>query len=198
MKKLFLLIIFLFCLPIYSQVKPQSHLNFKILNTIVKDGDSLHISLNNYSSNNYYIVYDMLKTINHFTSNNIYKTNIHLIDNDDLVVSEEIVDYECYDADTENKLLRLTNKVEILEIKSNQEIKFKIPFKIKTEINDYCWYSFIVKKQTDKKYYIQFDYTLLNTYLGTKMCEETKLIEKNKGYKLYEEKITSNKVPLEL
>lgn len=58
MKKLFLLIIFLFYLPIYSQVKPQSHLNFKILNTIVKDGEMITFQISNNSNIAYCFVID--------------------------------------------------------------------------------------------------------------------------------------------
>lgn len=195
MRKLTIIVLNLFWIS--SSAQKESDLKFIILNKSVEDRDCLNIYIENKSSKDYYILFDKKKTIRHFTTNEVYYTNIVLSDDKNTVIDDEITNYQCYDAETEDKLKELTNKIEIIKIKSAQKIKFKIPFLMKTKVNDYCWYGYQKEFMSKKnKYFVSFEYKM---YIETDkdiIPISTKDSLKQMGYELYNKEINSNKVPL--
>jgi hypothetical protein len=195
MKTLSLIIINLFSILSYAQ--KESDLKFIIFNKSAKDGDSLSIFIENKSSKNYYILYDKKKTVRHFTTNKVYHTDIVLSDDKNTLIGDEITDYQCYDVESQNELSKLINNIEILKIKSREKIKFKIPFFMKTKVNDYCWYGYQKELMSKKnKYFISFEYKMYSKNEKDIIPLSTKDSLKKMGYEFYYKEINSNKVPL--
>lgn len=190
-----LLIMFLFTSS--RQIK-KDELEFRILNKLINDGSNLDIELINRSTKDYYVLLDTTSVYNKFAPFNasdfLYLANIGIKDNRNNSIDIEYKDYDCYNNLINKNRIKTKN---ILKIKANQRVYFKMPFNIKTKINDYCWYGYQTEKMKINKKYFCF---LLNIkpdeVLKQKLSIEIKDSLRQMGYELYDKEIVSNKVPL--
>ncbi|KIA99730.1 hypothetical protein OA88_19485 [Flavobacterium sp. JRM] len=227
MKKLFLLIIFLFCLPIYSQVKPQSHLNFKILNTIVKDGEMITFQISNNSNIAYCFVIDTNYYSRDFYPNRINFKNpkIVLYDNDgnirgmNVQIKDHISINDSIKKDT-NETTFLSRKGDTLlidefklysdlykngfvstlmiyTVKPKQSLKLRIPFNLVTKYLKDGVHEYY-EIDNSKKYNARIEYMIKREYIEKYISKKTIESLENKGYKFFIGNLKSNNVPLKL
>lgn len=176
-------------------------LTFEILNKNVKDGEKLKVKLINNTNKDYCLVLDttsLLKPISFFSPSGYFRDALtFLVDSDNIQISQEVVDYDCFPLDTkyfeeQNKIFNKRTVKSLLRIKSHSSVVFYVPFKIKTIINQECWYG--NDKLNDKKEYsVEFKYFgKYKSVLTSKMRDSIK----GMGYEIYEKTITSNRTPL--
>lgn len=183
-----------------NKKKSSDKLEFKITNEYIKDSSDIEIEVINNTSENYYLQFDTSKLyepINYFSSEYLHNIDLKLEDENNNRVVYEIVDYQCYPPNNKEaiKISKLVKNV--FKIKSGESKKFKMPFFMKTKINDYCWYGyqneFINRKN---KYFISFEYKMYGEIDKDIIPLSTKDSLKQMGYEFYYEEITSNKIPL--
>ncbi|OCB75406.1 hypothetical protein [Flavobacterium crassostreae] len=199
MRYISILIILFLCIS-SKQIK-KDELEFRILNKLINDNSNFDVELINRSTKDYYILLDTTSSYNKLApisaSEFLYLTNIGIKDDCNNEIDIELVDYECYN-NLMHKDFKYKIKVKnILKIKSKQRVYFKIPFKMKTKINDNCWYGYQKEKmKKTAKYFCFLISPKLDEYLKQRLPIEIKDSLKQMGYELYDKEINSNKVPL--
>jgi hypothetical protein len=179
----------------------KDELEFRILNKLINDNSNLDVELINRSTKDYYIIVDTTSFYNDlapFSSSEFLNLiNVGIEDDCNNAIDLELVDYECYNNSINKDFTYKIRVKNILKIKSKQRVNFKIPFKMKTKINDNCWYGYQVEKmKKEKKYFVFLKCPKSDEYLKQRLPLEIKDSLKQMGYELYNSEINSNKIPL--
>lgn len=192
------LLIFLLNSCVAKKSKNENYIFFELVNTTVKDSSTLKVKIKNETLKNYYMLLDTLqlsKKESFFNrTNSLNKIGTLVSDVYGKNIDIEIVDYSCYEKDDNFRSLNTSN---ILKIKSGEILTFNLPFRMKTTINNKCWYGYIeseIEKQT--KYYVSIKYWSLNDYEKSIVPLSVQDSLKKDGYMLYDKEIISNYVPL--
>ncbi|TPD72268.1 hypothetical protein [Flavobacterium microcysteis] len=86
---------------------------------------------------------------------------------------------------------------DILKLKPKQKVKLSIPFKMKTNISEDCYYGYETDMMDfNKQYYVSANYYIGNEYFKNALSKTVKDSLEQMGYELYGKEIISNKVPL--
>jgi hypothetical protein len=178
----------------------SNKLEAKITNKFVKDSLDIEIEITNNTSKNYYLQFDISKLYNpitFFSSEYLHNIDLKLQSNNDNRIVYDIVNYECYYPENTNAIKISKFVKNVFKIKSGEKIKFKIPFLMKTKVNDYCWYGYQKEFMSKKnKYFVCFEYKMYSETDKDIIPLSTKDSLKHMGYEFYDKEIISNKVPL--
>ena len=175
-------------------------LQLKILESNINDGTEVEVKLINETQKNYYLLLDttsLHQQLNfYYGSSMLYSMYFNICDEFNNYIPQR-VEIECENIiNFERK--NFTTK-DILKIGKGETIKIKIPFNIKHGANEYCQIRYqteLMKKETE--YYVQLISYEPNEYYKTILSNEVNDSLKNLNYKLYDRKISSNKVRLNL
>lgn len=200
MKKLIVIIVILGMSCASNKNKSSDKLEFKITNEYIKDSSDIEIEVINNTSKNYYLQFDTSKLyepINYFSSEYLHNIDLKLEDENNSRIVYEIVDYQCY-SPNDKDVIKISKSVKnVFKIKSGENKKFRMPFLMKTKINDYCWYGYQNESINRKnKYFISFEYKMYGEIDKDIIPLSTKDSLKQMGYEFYYKETTSNKVPL--
>ncbi len=86
---------------------------------------------------------------------------------------------------------------DIVKLKPKQKVKLSIPFRMKTNVSEDCYYGYMTDTiLPDKQYYVYAYYYIGNEYFKNALPKTIKDSLEQMGYELYEKEIVSNRVPL--
>ncbi|MBF4507668.1 hypothetical protein IRZ83_13410 [Flavobacterium sp. JLP] len=196
MKYVLIFIILFLCIS--NEVIKKEELEFRIVNKSITNGSNIDVELVNNSKKDYYLLLDTTSFYNKLAPFNasefLQLANIGIKDNYNNVIDLEFKDYQCYNNLEYKNHVKSKN---ILKIKSNHKVYFSIPFKLRTDINENCWYGYQIQKmKIDRKYFCFLMNVKPDEYLRQKLPMEVKDSLMQMGYELYEKEIISNKVAL--
>ena len=202
MRKLILIMVIIVMSCAGNKKKLSDNLEVKITNKFIKDSSDIEVEVINNTSKNYYLQFDTSKLyepITYFSSEYLHNIDLKLQDSNYNRIVYEIVDYQCYYPENID-VIKISKSVKnVFKIKSGESKKFKMPFLMKTKVNDYCWYGYQRKFMSKKnKYFVSFEYRMYSETDKDIIPLSTKDSLKQMGYEFYDKEINSNKVPLEL
>lgn len=199
MKKL-ILIILIVLLSCANNKKSSDSLEIKITNEYIKDSLDVNIEVINNTSKNYYLQFDTSKlyeAINYFSTEYLHNIDLKLEDENSNRIAYEIVDYQCFYPEKKHLVKKSKSVKNVFKIKSGEIKKFKMPFFMKTKVNDYCWYGYqneFINKEN--KYFVSFEYKMYGEIDKDLIPISVKDSLKQMGYEFYSKEIVSNKVRL--
>lgn len=175
-------------------------LEYFISNRFVTDSSDVEVILKNNSSKNYYLFLDTLSINDEFAKFNFPKflmwSDLRVSDPAGELADVQIEDYNCHNNSLYSTSKRITTK-SFLKIKARQSVTFKVPFKIKTSINNYCWQKYVLEDRNNKNYYsIYFESRVLDVWDSKNSYKIAQDSLRKMGYELHNKNIKSNKVPL--
>jgi hypothetical protein len=191
-KKILIFSIFLFSF-IPKQISKNKEIEFKVLNKSLKDSTEVEIQVTNFSKFNYYLLLDtngLKEKLAPFQSS-CYLSTVFLgiIDSKNKNIGLQLNDLDIVYPERKKFFVK-----DLFKLKSGEKKTFKMPFKLKTIINEYVWLEYKVDKS--KLYSTKVEYNIQNKFLQNILSKRTKDSLQKMGYKLYNKQITSNKVPL--
>ncbi|KQS53203.1 hypothetical protein ASG38_00180 [Flavobacterium sp. Leaf359] len=194
MKNIIICFFFIGCAK-YNRSEIRSDIDMKLTNTSIKDSTDLKITITNNSLKNYYLLYssksvnDIMKEFNN--SGALYTISAVIVDDENSSIDLKLYEGSCpYDSPVH------TTK-DILKLKPKQKIKLSIPFRMKTNVSEDCYYGYMTDTMLpDKQYYVYAYYYIGNEYFKNALPKTIKDSLEQMGYELYEKEIVSNRVPL--
>lgn len=200
MRKLISIIVIIVISCASNKKSSSDNLEIKITNKFIKDSLDIEVEVINNTSKNYYLQFDTSKLyepITYFSSEYLHNIDLRLEDENNNRIVYEIIDYQCYYPNNKD-VIKISKSVKnVFKIKSGESKKFKMPFFMKTKVNDYCWYGYQKEFINAKnKYFISFEYKMYGEIDKDIIPLSTKDSLKQMGYEFYDKEIISNKVPL--
>lgn len=201
MTKLFsLLSLLIIAVFITSSKNNNNDLEYFISNKFVKDSTDVVVTLKNNSSRNYYLLLDTLQFNDDYDKFNLSKSimwsTLKISDVKGEHPRLQIEDYDCQSDSLYRKKKGISTK-SFLKINTRESITFKVPFKIKTSINNYYWQKYLLEQPINKSYYkIYFESLPVEEWESQNSFKVAQDSLRKMGYELYNNKISSNEVPL--
>lgn len=179
----------------YLNAQYKNNLSISIKDKNIIENQKVNFEIKNNSYVNYYILIDTLFLADALYDNEYFSNPYFVLSdkkkNEALKISEII---ERGDGDDFKNFKKSQNNLIILEIKSKKSLNFKIPFKIKRDINNKISTSFFINRK--ESYYAEIKYKLTEQFVSMKYIKNRIDSLKLKKYDLYLGTITSNKVPV--
>ena len=188
-------IIFCMFLTFILNAQHRKDISIQILNAKIFENKNVDIVIKNNSKVNYYILIDTL-----FLSDAKYDNDYFL--NPYFVLSDanknEVLKITDIIENSQNKDIQYFNKNKIslilLEIKSKENLHFKIPFKVKRIVEGNLSTHFFISRK--EKYFGEVKYKLTEQFANMKYIKNRIDSLKNKKFDIYIGTIISNKVPI--
>lgn len=209
MKNFKFIIVFLILLSCLSNKKyiksnsiKENELEFELLNKSISDSSSIEIIVKNNSIKNYYLQFDVSKfnePITFFSTEYLHNIDVKMENEEGMPITYKIVDYTCYWP--KNKIIYRTSKSvrNIFKIKSGKKKTIYKLFRMKTKVNENCWYEFQKKNMDkEKKHYLTVEYKMFGEIDYQIIPKVVKDSLQQMGYEFYDKKIVSNKVLLNI
>jgi hypothetical protein len=191
---IFICLFFIGCAK-YNQKEIRSDIDIRLTNTSIKDSTDLKITITNNTLKNYYLLYssksvnDIMKEFNNGSS--LYTISAVLVNDEN-----SSPDIELYDGSCLINIPVHTTK-DIVKLKPKQKVKLSIPFRMKTNVSEDCYYGYKTDMMVpNKQYYVYMRYSIINEYFKNALPKTVKDSIEQMGYELYDKQIVSNRVPL--
>ncbi|MCV9928241.1 hypothetical protein OIU83_11280 [Flavobacterium sp. LS1R49] len=197
--------IFLFLCPLFLNFSEYKNLDIElhIVNTKIKSGEMITFKINNNSNINYCFIIDTLFPDR--GSDYYYYQNAFI--NPQLLISDsknetnspwikEIFYNEKQYEKLEIKKHSLQDKLSLIFIKKNSEVKFSLPFDLAKKIDEGTIMYY--KLNNKEKYKCEIEYFIKQEFINNKFSKKRRDSVQHKGYVFFTGSLKSNKVPLEL
>ena len=181
----------------------KKDIEFKIINKTISDSTEVLIQATNFSKKNYYLLLNPNKLYEHFIafddSQYLTTVTLEIADKTKKYIPLEWDNiFSCENKNSKNKFVNHFSR-DLFLLKSGESKIFKMPFKIKNKIGEFCTVRYQVELMEKKRnYFLSAQYNEQDEFMQNILSKPTKDSLQKMGYKLYNKQIISNKVPLVL
>jgi len=167
-------------------------LTMKILNKKIIENQNVDFVLKNNSKKNYYILIDTLFLADAKYDNNYFFNPYFVLNDKDNNEVPKISNI--YESGSSVEPKTVNKNLILLEIKSKENLYFKVQFKVERNIDTKQTNYFLIDRK--KKYYAVLKYKLTDSFASMNYIKKRIYVLKKKNYDVYLGTIISNEIPI--